>query len=72
MLLPDSREKIADLEAIRDSFEIKEVMPKADIESQGIPSESVIGGDSITYRSKHFVKGRELARAYAKNIFLNL
>lgn len=70
MLLPVSKEKIADLEAIRDAFEVQEIIPKVELELGGIPLDNVVGGDSITYRSRQFIKGRDLARDYAKNIFM--
>jgi len=67
-LLPDSKEKISDLQTIRDSFRDKWVVPKIDISVMGIPS-GALPGDSIAYRSKKVVAGRELAREFAREVY---
>jgi hypothetical protein len=67
-LLPESKEKIADLEAIRDAFEEKWVVPQMDLSTMGIPS-TVITGDSIVYRSSKSMQAKSLAREFAKDVF---
>jgi hypothetical protein len=67
-LLPDSKEKIADLEAIRDAFKEKWIVPKIDLSVMGIPG-TVVPGDSIVYMSSKLIQGKELAREYAHEVF---
>ncbi len=69
MLLPDSKEKIADLEAIRDAFEYQEIVPASDAEiANSLPNAQE--GDSLQYRSRAFVKNRELSQQFIKDIYL--
>jgi len=67
-LLPDSKEKIADLEAVRDAFKEKWIVPGMDLSIMGIPG-AVVPGDSIVYRSSKLIQGKELAREYAHEVF---
>lgn len=67
-LLPDSKEKIADLEAIRDAFKDKWIVPKMDLSIMGIPG-AVVPGDSIVYRSSKLIQSKELAREYVHEVF---
>jgi hypothetical protein len=67
-LLPASKEKIADLEAIRDAFKEKWIVPKIDLSAMGIPN-TVVPGDSIVYMSSKLIQGKELAREYAHEVF---
>jgi len=69
MVLPDSREKIADLQAIRDAFEYQEVVPAGDSEIAN-SLRNAKEGDSIRYRSRSFVKNRELSQQFIKDIYL--
>lgn len=68
-ILPESKEKIADLEAIRDAFQDKWVMPQINLSTMGIPCE-VIPGDSIVYRATKAMQAKELAREFAKDVFI--
>jgi len=67
-LLPDSEEKIADLETIRDSFKDKWIVPRIDLSVMGIPA-GAIPGDSIVYRSRKVMQAKELAREFASEVF---
>ena len=67
-LLPDSREKIADLEAIRDAFESKQILPQIDFEKFGLRGK-LESQDSLVYRSKRAIKERELAQQFCKDVF---
>jgi hypothetical protein len=67
-LLPASKEKIGDLEVIRDAFKDKWIVPKMDLSVMGIPG-AVIPGDSIVYRSSKLIQSKELAREYVHEVF---
>ena len=67
-ILPTSKEKIADLEAIRDAFKEKWIVPQIDISSMGIPCK-VIPGDSIVYRSTRAIQAKSLTQEFAAEIF---
>jgi len=67
-LLPDSREKIADLEAIRDAFDTKQIVPKIDFSSLGIQGK-ITTQDSLVYRSTNLIQSRKLAQQFAKEVF---
>lgn len=67
-ILPDSKEKIADLEAIRDVFKDKWVVPKIDFSDMGVPSDA-LAGDPLIYRSRRVIKGRELMSEFMREVF---
>jgi hypothetical protein len=66
-ILPDSKEKIADLEAIRDVFKDRWVVPKIDFSSMGVPS-NALAGDPLVYRSRRVMKGRELMKEFMQEV----
>jgi len=67
-LLPDSKEKIADLETICAAFKEKWIVPRIDLSVMGIPG-TVVPGDSIFYRSTKVIQAKELARQFAREVF---
>jgi len=67
-ILPDSKEKIADLEAIRDAFKEKWIVPQIDPSAMGIPG-IVVPGDSIVFRATKAMQAKDLAREFAKEVF---
>lgn len=67
-LLPDSKEKIADLKVVRDAFEGKYVIPQIDFGSMGLP-QGADPGDSIVYRARKSIEGKALARQFAEDVF---
>jgi hypothetical protein len=70
MVLPDSKEKIADLEAMRDAFGEDWFAPKAPFpdDISGIPGEPK-GQDSLVYRSRKSVAGKGLAQDFLREMF---
>ena len=67
-ILPTSKEKIADLEAIRDIFKEKWMVPQIDLSAMGIRGD-VIPGDSIVYRSTKSIDAKTLSREFAAEVF---
>jgi len=67
-LLPASKEKIGDLEVIRDAFKDKWIVPRMDLSIMGIPG-AVVPGDSIVYRSSKLIQSKELAREFVHEVF---
>lgn len=67
-LLPDSREKIADLEAIRDAFENIQILPKINFDKMGVKGK-ITSKDSLVHRSNHYLTSQKLARQFAQGIF---
>lgn len=67
-LLPDSKEKIADLEIIRDAFEGRWPIPTIDFGRMGLPL-GADPGDSIVYRSRKGIEAKSLARQFAREVF---
>lgn len=67
-LLPDSREKIADLEAIRDAFDNKPIVPQIDFTRMGLQG-TITTQDSLVHRSKHFINTKKLAQQFATEVF---
>lgn len=67
-LLPDSKEKIADLDVICNAFKEKWIVPRIDLSAMGIPG-TVVPGDSIVYRSTKVIQARELARQFAQEVY---
>ena len=68
LLLPDSREKIADLEAIRDAFESDQILPQIDFSDYGLKGKIFVN-DSLVHRSRNFITGKPLAQEFVREIF---
>lgn len=69
-ILPDSKEKIADLEAIRDAFSSRTILPQTEIslENMGIKGE-VTTGDSLVYRSRRAIQAKELTKQLVSEMY---
>jgi hypothetical protein len=68
-ILPDSKDKIADLIAIRDSFKDRILLPTIDYDCMGIQGDPHIS-DSLKFRSSRFIHGKNLAQNFMKDLFL--
>jgi len=67
-LLPDSREKIADLEAIRDAFDTKQIVPQIDFNTLGLRGK-ITTQDSLVHRSEYFIRNKKLAKQFVTEVF---
>jgi len=65
MILPDSKEKIADLQAMRDAFSGDWFAPRGQVpdDISGIPGEAR-GHDSLVYRSRKSLSGKAFAQDF--------
>jgi len=67
-VLPESREKIADLEAIRDAFEAQQIIPNVDFSSFGLKGK-LESTDSLVYRSRRAIKEKELLAQFCQEMY---
>jgi hypothetical protein len=69
-ILPDSKEKIDDLIAIKEAFETQTMLPTSSIseENMGLKGD-ILQGDSIVYRSKRALQAKELTKQLMEEMY---